>query len=93
MTRPDLVKLAAEHGDVNVCRLRGQQQKRDVVVLRWAVMWVLYNEAGATHAEIGRLLGDRDRKTIWHGINKASELIHDDSFCELIKKLTAALDE
>ena len=70
-TRPnDVIEAVASHFGVSLKDLRGRGRSKEIVGPRQVAMFLMREETGASLAEIGQSLGDRDHTTVMHGIAK-----------------------
>ena len=51
----------------------GPRRKKELVLPRHLIMYLLYQECKLPYERIGELLGGRDHTTIMHGVEKISK--------------------
>lgn len=69
--RPDsVIETICEFFNVRATQLKGNKRDSYLVKPRHICMYLLKNEAGLTHMEIGNLLGGRDHTTVMHAVEK-----------------------
>lgn len=70
-----VIEVIAGHFDVKTSQLVGKSRKKQIVVPRHLLMFVLRQELGLPYEEIGALLGGRDHTTVMHGVEKVAALL------------------
>ena len=69
-TPKTIIEAAARFFDINVKDLIGQSRKKELVVPRQIVMYLMRKEINASYPSIGQELGGRDHTTAMHAFNK-----------------------
>lgn len=59
--------------NIKMADLTGPRRKKELVIPRQIVMYLLYKECGLPYEKIGGLLGGRDHTTIMHGVEKIEQ--------------------
>lgn len=82
------IERAAARTGYSVAQIRGPRGKKQLCMVRFAVMRDL-RDKGLSLPAIGRLLGRRDHSTIWSGLRRMEELQDDPAFEEIRERLQA----
>ena len=77
-TSEDVIKAVCEHFSITQDQIKGKQRRKNFLIPRQIVMYVLREETSMSLSAIGKVLGNRDHSTVLHGCLKISELIHSD---------------
>lgn len=86
-----LVRLASDLHDVDASLVMSNRRFRSVSHTRFAVYWAAYHGLKLGVCAIGRYLGERDHKTITHGLRRAEMLrASDPAFRSLTDRVKAA---
>ena len=73
--RPDfIIETICSFYNLKQTQLKGVKRDSYLVGPRHVCMFLLKEEAGLTHAEIGNLLGGRDHTTVMHAVEKIREM-------------------
>lgn len=76
MLHPDeIIKVICEIYRIKQTQLKGPKRDASLVKVRQITMYVLKQQLGMTHADIGNLLGGRDHTTVMHGVEKMASLV------------------
>lgn len=67
-----------QYFSIKMADITGPRRKKELVLPRQIVMYLLYQECKLPYARIGELLGGRDHTTIMHGVEKVGEAISRD---------------
>jgi chromosomal replication initiator protein len=74
--RPDsVINTICSFYNIKSTQLKGTKRDAILVRPRHVCMFLLKEEAGLTHVEIGNLLGGRDHTTVMHGVEKVRLLL------------------
>ncbi len=76
ITPKQLIELVAEFYDIAVSDLIGNSRKKELVVPRQIVMYLMREELNASYPNIGQELGGRDHTTAIHACNKIAKEIN-----------------
>jgi len=68
----------AKFFDINIKDLTGQSRKKELVIPRQIVMYLMRKEINASYPSIGQELGGRDHTTAMHAFNKMEKEYQDD---------------
>lgn len=71
----DIISVICSFYNIKTTQLKGPKRDASLVRARQVCMYLLKNELGLTHMEIGNLLGGRDHTTIMHGVEKIRLLV------------------
>lgn len=77
-TAKTIIEAAAKFFDLNIKDLTGQSRKKELVVPRQIVMYLMRKEINASYPSIGQELGGRDHTTAMHAFNKIEKEYQDD---------------
>src|SRR3990167_2810437 len=77
-TAKTIIEAAAKFFDINIKDLVGQSRKKELVVPRQIVMYLMRKEINASYPSIGQELGGRDHTTAMHAFNKIEKEYQDD---------------
>jgi len=77
-TAKTIIEAAAKFFDINIKDLTGQSRKKELVVPRQIVMYLMRKEINASYPSIGQELGGRDHTTAMHAYNKIEKEYQDD---------------
>lgn len=72
LTSKQLIKTVAEYFEIEIEQLTGQSRKKELVVPRQIVMYLMREEMKASFPYIGNELGNRDHTTVMHAYSKIS---------------------
>ncbi len=78
LSSKQLIKTVAEYFEIEVEQLTGQSRKKELVVPRQIVMYLMREEMKASFPYIGSELGKRDHTTVMHAYSKISTSINID---------------
>lgn len=79
VTPKTIIEAAAKYFDINTKDLIGQCRKKELVVPRQIVMYLIREEINASYPTIGQELGGRDHTTAMHAFNKIRREIKEDN--------------
>jgi chromosomal replication initiator protein len=77
-TAKTIIEAAAKFFDINIKDLVGQSRKKELVVPRQIVMYLMRKEINASYPSIGQELGGRDHTTAMHAYNKIERECQED---------------
>jgi len=77
-TAKTIIEAAAKFFDINIKDLTGQSRKKELVVPRQIVMYLMRKEINASYPSIGQELGGRDHTTAMHAYNKINRECQED---------------
>lgn len=77
-TAKTIIEAAAKFFDINIKDLTGQSRKKELVVPRQIVMYLMRKEINASYPSIGQELGGRDHTTAMHAYNKIEKEYKED---------------
>ncbi|MFA5359818.1 MAG: chromosomal replication initiator protein DnaA [Patescibacteria group bacterium] len=77
-TAKTIIEAAAKFFDINIKDLIGQSRKKELVVPRQIVMYLMRKEINASYPSIGQELGGRDHTTAMHAYNKIERECQED---------------
>jgi len=77
-TPKSIVDAVAKFYDINIKDLTGKSRKKELVVPRQIIMFLLRKEISASYPSIGQELGGRDHTTAMHAYNKINKEIQED---------------
>ena len=77
-TAKTIIEAAAKFFDINIKDLTGQSRKKELVVPRQIVMYLMRKEINASYPSIGQELGGRAHTTAMHAYNKIEKEYQDD---------------
>jgi chromosomal replication initiator protein len=77
-TAKTIIEAAAKFFDINIKDLIGQSRKKELVVPRQIVMYLMRKEINASYPSIGQELGGRDHTTAMHAYNKIDRECQED---------------
>lgn len=78
LSSKQLIKTVAEYFEIEIEQLTGQSRKKELVVPRQIVMYLMREEMKASFPYIGSELGNRDHTTVMHAYSKISTSINID---------------
>lgn len=78
VTAKQLLRSVAEYFEIEIENLTGQSRKKELVVPRQIVMYLMREEMKASFPYIGGELGGRDHTTVMHAYSKISTFIETD---------------
>ena len=78
ITPKKLIQMVAQYYDIEIDGLVGNSRKKELVVPRQIVMFLMREELDASYPNIGQELGGRDHTTAMHACNKISREIEED---------------
>jgi chromosomal replication initiation ATPase DnaA len=83
----DIIDAAARLTGYTVGQIAGQQRKRDICLVRFAVC-IVARDKGHSYSAIGRRLGKRDHSSIIYAVERAEAFRQrDPRYAELIAQL------
>lgn len=68
-----VITTVNQYFNIKMSDLTGPRRKKELVLPRQLVMFLLYEECKIPYERIGELLGGRDHTTIMHGVDKIKE--------------------
>jgi len=74
----DIIDAICYHFRIKPTQLKGAKRDASLVLPRHICMYLMKEEAGLTHVEIGNLLGGRDHTTVMHGVEKVRKLVENE---------------
>jgi chromosomal replication initiator protein len=74
----EIVEATAQEFGLEPGDLRGKSRQQSVSVARQVAMYLAKELTGHSPSEIGEAIGGRDRKTVTHGITRATEALQSD---------------
>ena len=74
----EIVEATAQEFGLEPADLRGKSRQQSVSVARQVAMYLAKELTGHSPSEIGEAIGGRDRKTVTHGITRATEALQSD---------------
>ena len=77
-TPKTIIDAVAKFFDINIKDLTGQSRKKELVIPRQIVMYLMRKEINASYPSIGQELGGRDHTTAMHAFNKMEKEYQDD---------------
>jgi len=77
-TAKTIIEAVAKFFDINIKDLTGQSRKKELVVPRQIVMYLMRKEINASYPSIGQELGGRDHTTAMHAFNKIEKEYRED---------------
>ena len=77
-TPKTIINIVSKYYNITICDLIGKCRKKELVVPRQIVMFLLREECGSSYPTIGEELGGRDHTTAMHAYNKIANAIKDD---------------
>ncbi len=77
-TAKTIIEAVAKFFDINIKDLTGQSRKKELVVPRQIVMYLMRKEINASYPSIGQELGGRDHTTAMHAFNKIDREYNED---------------
>lgn len=77
-TPKTIIDSVAKFFEISVKDLTGQSRKKELVVPRQIVMYLMRKEINASYPAIGQELGGRDHTTAMHAFNKVCKEVEDD---------------
>jgi chromosomal replication initiator protein len=77
-TAKTIIDAVARFFDINIKDLTGQSRKKELVMPRQIVMYLMRKEINASYPSIGQELGGRDHTTAMHAYNKIEKEYRDD---------------
>ena len=85
-----VISAVCRHFQLKKSELVGGGRKKDLVIPRQIIMYLLKSEFGLALSEIGRILGNRDHSTVVYGVEKIRDNLRNDgglrSTVELLKR-------
>lgn len=69
-TPKSIIDLVAKYFDINPKDITGKCRKKELVLPRQIIMYILREECGSSYPNIGEELGGRDHTTAMHAYNK-----------------------
>lgn len=78
ITPKKLIQTVANYFDIEIEDLIGNSRKKELVVPRQIVMFLMREELNASYPNIGQELGGRDHTTAMHACNKINKEIEND---------------
>jgi len=78
LSSKQLIKTVADYFEIEVEQLTGQSRKKELVIPRQIVMYLMREEMKASFPYIGNELGKRDHTTVMHAYSKISASINID---------------
>lgn len=83
-----IIDAVAKFFDINIKDIAGKSRKKELVVPRQIVMFLMRGEINASYPTIGNELGGRDHTTAMHACNKISrEIKEDDKLRQIINSI------
>ena len=73
----NIIQTAANRTGIAIEQITGSTRKREVVMVRHCLMWVMRNKLRMTLSNIGRLF-DRDHTSVIHGIACVNNYLYTD---------------
>jgi len=77
-TPKTIIEAVAKFFDINIKDLTGVSRKKELVVPRQIVMYLMRKEINSSYPAIGQELGGRDHTTAMHAFNKICKEIEED---------------
>jgi len=77
-TAKTIIEAVARFFDINIKDLTGQSRKKELVVPRQIVMFLMRKEINSSYPAIGQELGGRDHTTAMHAYNKVEKEYQED---------------
>ena len=77
-TPKTIIEAVAKFFDINIKDLTGASRKKELVVPRQIVMYLMRKEINSSYPAIGQELGGRDHTTAMHAFNKICKEIEED---------------
>jgi len=77
-TPKTIIDAVAKFFDINIKDITGQSRKKELVIPRQIVMYLMRKEINASYPSIGQELGGRDHTTAMHAFNKMEKEYQDD---------------
>lgn len=71
----DVINYVCTFYNIKATQIKGPKRDASLVRARQVAMYLLKENLGLTHVEIGNLLGGRDHTTIMHGVEKIRFLV------------------
>lgn len=79
-SRPLIVcSVVARFYGLTLAELRGKRRKKEMVIARWVVMYILSRRLGLSLPSVGRHLGNKDHTTCIHGLRQMEKKMDADS--------------
>lgn len=77
LTAKRIIEAAAEYYDIKIADIVGNCRKKELVLPRQIVMFIMREEMNASFPNIGQELGGRDHTTAMHACNKIKKELED----------------
>lgn len=77
-TAKTIIEAVSKFFDINIKDLTGQSRKKELVVPRQIVMFLMRKEINSSYPSIGQELGGRDHTTAMHAYNKVEKEYRED---------------
>jgi chromosomal replication initiator protein len=74
----EILEATAQEFDLRPEDLRGKSRQQSISAARHVAMYLASELTGHSPGEIGEAMGGRDRKTVTHGINRATQALGSD---------------
>jgi chromosomal replication initiation ATPase DnaA len=80
----EIIESVCDYYNVTVIQITGAQRARHITIARMVTYFLARKLTGMSLSQVGKLLGDRDHTTIWHGaqrvqiLSKVDEVLRDD---------------
>jgi chromosomal replication initiator protein len=89
-----IIKVVAEHYQLNVNDLKGKKRLQKIVIPRQISMFISHEITEFSTTEIGQAFGGRDHTTVMHSCNKIKEKIQaDPKLDSTVQKLVGLIKE
>ncbi len=73
-----VIKVVSEYYEIHIDDLVGASRKRELVLPRQVIMYILREELGSSYPLIGNDIGGRDHTTAMHACKKIERQMHED---------------
>ena len=89
----DILRLVATQTRVAPDIIVGRSLAPEVRLARYAVAYLAYHFAGKSDQQIAKVLGNRERTTIFHLRQRAGEIAAvDDEYCQMVMMLADRIE-
>ena len=84
----NIITTAATRTGIPIVELIGKTRRRDIVMARHCVMWIMRKKQHMTLSMIGKVF-DRDHTSVIHGITKVNDYLdtHDEVYLPIHNKI------
>lgn len=77
VTSKQITQIVADYFDIKIVDLVGNSRKKELVIPRQIVMYLMRHELSCSYPNIGQELGGRDHTTAMHACNKISKEVEE----------------